>query len=227
MRGAVRRLRALSPGAACVLLAQVAGCATQVDEPVGPRTEPFIALARDFEGFTGWERFAIPDIGTTSGHDVGDARFVYSWGPIPAWGEPFPVGSVLVKTLEAGAPSAWDVTRGAGVVIAISDTGVDAAHPDIAANLWTNPGEIPGNASDDDGNGFVDDIHGWDSVNEDNDPFDDNGHGTHVAGTAAAIGNNGIGIVGVAWEASIMVVKGLSAGGAAATGYGQALSCRR
>ena len=127
-----------------------------------------------------------------------------------AWGQPY---RDLWGLLAIDAPTAWDVTRGAGVIVAISDTGIDAAHPDIASRMWTNTGEIAGNGIDDDGNGFVDDIHGWDFVNDDNNPFDDNGHGTHVAGTVAASGDNALGVVGVAWESSVMAVKGLNAGG--------------
>ncbi len=85
------------------------------------------------------------------------------------------------------APAAWDVARGAGIVIAISDTGIDTTHPDLAANIWVNPGEIPGNGIDDDGNGYVDDIHGWNSAKDSPDVFDDHGHSSHVAGTAADV----------------------------------------
>lgn len=92
------------------------------------------------------------------------------------------------------------------VVIAIIDTGVDYNHLDLRNNIWTNTGEIPNNNIDDDGNGYVDDVHGWDCVNEDNDPIDDNGHGTHVAGIAAAENNN-IGTVGVAFNCKIMPIK--------------------
>ena len=73
-------------------------------------------------------------------------------------------------------------------MVGVIDTGVDYTHPDLAANIWTNPGEIAGNGIDDDGNGFVDDVHGYDFVNNDGNPMDDNGHGTHVAGTIAARG---------------------------------------
>lgn len=80
------------------------------------------------------------------------------------------------------------------------DTGVDYNHPDLAANMWRNPGEIPGNGVDDDGNGYVDDVYGIDTVNGDADPIDDHGHGTHASGTVAGVGNNGVGVVGVNGE---------------------------
>ncbi|NNM29982.1 MAG: S8 family serine peptidase, partial [Akkermansiaceae bacterium] len=111
------------------------------------------------------------------------------------------------------APEAWDLTTGGGIVVGVIDTGVEYTHEDLAANMWINPGEIPGDGIDNDGNGFVDDIHGWDFLNEDNDPMDDNSHGTHCAGTIAGVGNNGIGVVGVNWNAKIMALKFLGAGG--------------
>ncbi|MDW8101047.1 MAG: S8 family peptidase [Anaerolineae bacterium] len=103
--------------------------------------------------------------------------------------------------------SAWDVTVGhPDVIIAVLDTGVEMGHPDLAAGIWTNPGEIPDNGLDDEGNGFVDDVHGWDFADEDNDPSDDYWHGTHVAGIAAARIHNAIGITGVAGGATIMPI---------------------
>ena len=115
------------------------------------------------------------------------------------------------------APEAWDIQTGNNVVVGVIDTGVDYNHPDLAANIWTNPGEIAGNGIDDDNNGYIDDIHGWDFVNNDADPFDDYGHGTHVAGTIAAVGNNGIGVSGVSWSAQIMPLKFLGASGSGST----------
>lgn len=105
------------------------------------------------------------------------------------------------------APAAWDITTGRSeIVIAVLDTGVDSTHEDLAAAIWVNPGEIPGNGIDDEGNGFVDDVHGWDFASGDNRPDDDHGHGTHVSGIAAARIDNGLGIAGVAGHATIMPV---------------------
>jgi hypothetical protein len=121
-------------------------------------------------------------------------------------------GGVLGKDIDAAA--GWDIrTDASSVPVAIIDTGLQLSHPDLVANLWTNPGEIPDNGVDDDGNGYVDDVHGYDFVNDDGGPDDDNGHGTHVAGIIGASGNNGIGVAGVAWTASLMPLKVLGANG--------------
>lgn len=127
-----------------------------------------------------------------------------------SWGQDF---DDLWGLHRVAAPAAWDAARGAGVVVAIIDSGIDTAHPDLAANVWTNPGEVAGNGVDDDGNGYVDDIYGWNAVNDSASPFDDNGHGSHVAGTVAAVADNGIGVVGVAYESRLMALKGLNANG--------------
>jgi subtilisin family serine protease len=110
------------------------------------------------------------------------------------------------------APSAWDISTGrSDIVVAMVDTGCDLNHPDLAANIWSNPGEIPGNGLDDDGNGYIDDIHGWDFVDADNLPQDATGHGSHVAGIIAAVGGNGRGIAGVAWQVRIMPLRFMNA----------------
>ncbi len=132
------------------------------------------------------------------------------------------------------AVSAWDVFTGdPNLKIGVIDTGVDYNHPDLAANVWTNPGEIPGNNIDDDNNGYVDDVHGYDFVNNDGDPFDDNGHGSHCSGTIAGVGNNNVGVVGVNWNAKIVGIKFLSGSGSGSTAgaiagvqYAIAVGCR-
>jgi subtilisin family serine protease len=107
-----------------------------------------------------------------------------------------------------GAPTAWDRSIGSrDILVGIIDTGVDTDHPDLVNNLWVNPQEIPGNGIDDDGNGYVDDIYGIDPYNGDSDPEDDGGHGTHVAGTIGAVGNNGTGVAGVNWQVRMMSMK--------------------
>jgi len=112
------------------------------------------------------------------------------------------------------AELAWDTTTGSrNVLIAVIDTGVDVQHPDLAANIWVNPGEIAGNGVDDDGNGYVDDVNGYDFADGDADPSDAGGHGTHVAGTIGAAGDNSIGTVGINWNVSIMALKGADASG--------------
>jgi hypothetical protein len=115
------------------------------------------------------------------------------------------------------APAAWNLTQGSSAVVAIIDSGVDYTHPDLTANMWRNPGEIPGNGLDDDGNGYSDDIFGIDAVNGDTDPQDDDGHGTHVAGTIGAVGNNGLGVAGVNWAVQILALKFLDAEGFGST----------
>ena len=106
------------------------------------------------------------------------------------------------------APEAWETTTGsASVTVGVVDTGVAYDHPDLAANIWTNPGEIAGNGINDDGNRWVDDVHGWDFIDSDNSPRDVVGHGTHVAGTIAARGNNGQGVAGVNWNSSVMPLR--------------------
>lgn len=140
-----------------------------------------------------------------------------------SWGQDFPD---LWGLFQIDAPTAWQTTHGEGVVVAVVDSGIDITHPDLATNIWTNSGEIPDNGLDDDGNGFVDDVHGWnftgcvitgsghcEPTDQGIDITDPNGHGTHVAGIIAAVGHNGIGVIGVAPRAQVMAVRGLDQNG--------------
>lgn len=115
-------------------------------------------------------------------------------------------------------PLAWDATLGSNQVIAaVVDSGVDYTHDDLESNIFTNPREIPNNGIDDDGNGFIDDVRGYDFVDQDPDPMDENGHGTHCAGIIGAKGNNGLGVVGVNWRVGLLPVRVLSTAGRGAS----------
>lgn len=141
-----------------------------------------------------------------------------------AWAQAFPdlwgiedvaavAGWNSFDTDGSGEFEADEVRPGEGIVVAIIDSGLDSGHPEIAANIWQNPGEIPDNGIDDDANGFIDDVAGWDFVDDDSEAEDGSGHGTHVAGTIAAVGNNGAGVIGVAPFTKILPLKGLDANG--------------
>lgn len=175
------------------------------------------------------EHVALP-----SGMSVRDAVVRYMQDPDVEYAEPnyvrsirstvpddplFPSQWALRNTAVAGADlmmiRAWDITRGTGgVVVAVLDTGIDYFHPDLAGNIWTNPGE-PNCASvnDNDNNGFTADCRGWNFIARNNHPMDDNGHGSHVSGTIGAMGNNGTGIAGMMWNVKIMPLKVLNSSG--------------
>jgi subtilisin family serine protease len=142
-----------------------------------------------------------------------DPLFPQEWGLLNTRQFGGTIGSDIAAT------RAWDTVTGGNALVAVVDTGVAMDHPDLVQNLWTNPGETAGDSVDNDANGVVDDVHGFDAVttpgdpNAPGNPRDFNGHGTHVAGTIAARGNNGIGIAGVSWVAQLMAVRVLDAQG--------------
>jgi subtilisin family serine protease len=117
---------------------------------------------------------------------------------------------------QIGAPQAWDITTGGDVVVAVLDTGVDLDHPDLLGNMWQNSKEIAGDGVDNDANGYIDDVFGWDFVRDDNDPSpatdfhedqDAASHGTFIAGVIGAAANNATGFAGVAWHVRIMPLR--------------------
>lgn len=124
-------------------------------------------------------------------------------------------GQVGLAGIDVDAERAWDIQTGSkDVIVAVIDTGIDYNNPNLKDNVWTNEEELNGKPGvDDDRNGYVDDIHGYNFTNDTGDPMDDQGHGTHCSGTIGATGNDGSGIVGVAWNTRIMGVKFLDAGG--------------
>ncbi|NMH64029.1 S8 family serine peptidase [Shewanella salipaludis] len=153
-------------------------------------------------------RFAEPDVSYYPDELPTDPDFGELWG-LHNTGQ-----NGGTPDADLDAPEAWQISRGArSIAVAVIDTGVDYTHPDLAANMWTNPNEIPGDGMDNDNNGYIDDIHGINAVTNSGDPMDDHSHGTHVAGTIGASANNGIGVVGVNQQASIIGCKFLRASG--------------
>ena len=176
------------------------------DQSAMSAEESLKEIIAELEG-SGVVEYAEPNYILSADVNSNDPRFNELWG--------------LSKI---DAPAAWSMTTGdPNIVVGVIDTGVDYNHPDLAANMWVNPGETPNNGIDDDGNGYVDDIYGIDPANGDSDPMDDGDHGSHVSGTIGAVGNNGVGVVGVNWNVKIMALKFLRGSGSGSTS--DALEC--
>lgn len=170
---------------------------------------------------------AIKYLASADGVEVVEPNFIYHiskkpndpllghlWG-LKNVGQKDSDGTVGVVGVDIGVEKAWDIETGSNrMIIAVIDTGVDYTHPDLAGNLWTNYAELNGVAGvDDDNNGVIDDIHGYNAIDNSGNAKDDHGHGSHCSGTIAAKGNDGKGIVGVNWDAQIMAVKFLDKDG--------------
>ncbi|MFQ5627373.1 MAG: S8 family peptidase [bacterium] len=150
--------------------------------------------------------YAIPEMASTPRATPNDPRFDDLWG--------------LHSSDKSGidAAKAWEVQKGSkNIIVAIIDTGMDYDHEDLRDNIWRNPGETgdgkENNGIDDDNNGFVDDARGWNFERDTKDPADSHGHGSHVAGTVGAVGNNGKGVVGVNWQVTLMPLRFIGTNG--------------
>jgi subtilisin family serine protease len=179
--------------------------------PADGRDRVIAALERDPR-----VRYAEPNVRFHVDQLANDPSFTQLWGLDNAGQAVNGLAGRVDADIDA--PEAWEITTGSPeVTVGVIDTGVDYTHPDLAANIWINPGEdcagCRNDRVDNDGNGFVDDWHGWDFMNNDNDPYDDNGHGTHVAGTIGAVGDNERGVAGVNWNVNLMPLKFIGANG--------------
>lgn len=186
-----------------------------VDVVVLPKDSDVKAFIAAYEGQQG-VAYAEPNYIWRTNEEPDDPRYVESW----ALNNTGQTGGTPGADMRA--PAAWDVTTGSDqIIVAVIDTGIDYTHPDLSANMWSNSGEIA-NGVDSDGNGIVDDLHGarWvdgTGVPTSGDPMDGHRHGTHVAGTIGAVGNNAIGVAGVNWDVQLMALKFLADDGSGST----------
>lgn len=165
--------------------------------------------------------FAIAEIEALDGVSYVEPNYIYRISSpndplfIDLWGLSNSGQKSGQAGVDIGALRAWEISKGShDIVVGVIDTGIDYNHPDLKNNIWTNSAEKNGTAGvDDDKNGYIDDIHGYDFASNDADPIDDHNHGTHVSGTIGAAGDDGVGVVGVNWKVKLMALKFLSASG--------------
>ncbi|MCH7884653.1 MAG: S8 family serine peptidase [Planctomycetes bacterium] len=196
--GAVERIR---PGHRVVRPVRAVANLLVVEVPSGTVQEALASYRADPNVL-----YAEPDFVVHTTAVPNDPGFSFLWGLQNAGqtvnGDPGTAGA------DVGVTAGWDVwTGGVGFRIAVIDTGIDLNHPDLRANLWINFLEIPGNGIDDDGNGWVDDVYGFNTVAGSGDPMDTVGHGTHIAGTIGAVSNNGLGVAGLNWHCKLVALK--------------------
>ncbi|CAB4334107.1 MAG: S8 family serine peptidase [Actinobacteria bacterium] len=201
-----------------------------VQLPIGTSVDVAIAAARSDPAV----EFAEPDYILTKAEVSNDPCYAATCSGTltPLWGMQGDSSPTATNQYGSQAAEVWNNghTGSRDVVVGVIDEGIQIAHPDLAANIWTNPGEIAGNNIDDDGNGFRDDIHGWDfyqnnaSVYDQNLVLEQDFHGTHVAGTIGAVGGNSIGVAGVNWNVSVISAKFLGAPGGTDSGAIRAIN---
>ncbi len=173
-----------------------------------PAGEDVLTAVEEYNA-SGAVEFAEPDYILHASLTPDDPRFLS--------GSQYGLNSVVLPGAadpDINAPEGWEIRHDApDIIVAIVDSGLRLTHEDLAPNLWTNPSEIPDNGIDDDGDGYIDDVHGINSITGSGSPVDDVGHGTHVAGIIGAAGNNGKGITGVAWKVQLMPLKFIGSSG--------------
>lgn len=182
-----------------------------VIKQISPESQAFLVRASMVE----MQSSVIGRLGDHPAVDIIEPNYIYYRVALPndpgldrLWGL-INDGRSGTKGVDVGVKDAWSIHTGArNIVVAVIDTGVDYTIADLAPNMWVNAAEANGQPNvDDDGNGSIDDVYGWDFAHNDNDPKDDHGHGSHVAGTIGAKGNDGHGVVGVNWDVQIMALK--------------------
>jgi len=164
---------------------------------------------------------AIKELSKNPNVKYAEPNFIYTTTSVPndeRYSELWAHSNTSTPGADMSSEAAWDISTGdSDVIVGVIDTGVDYTHEDLADNVWTNPAEIAGDGIDNDGNGYIDDVHGINAIDGSGDPMDDGDHGSHVSGTIGAKGNNGVGVTGVNWDVSIIGCKFLSGAGSGTT----------